>query len=527
MSLSAALLILSVTAGVTALPHQKRATLQWRPCPELNEEIAASVPTVKMAPFDCATLEVPLDHSNPNASELIELSLVKVNATKEPVLGSVLYNPGGPGTSGTETLGFTAEDLHLNIGGQFDLIAWDYRGTGKTLPFNCGLADALETSGPQRRDEVLPSTNLTELFLDVGWEFSVETAAACYAANSEIGRYIGTSSSAYDMVAIIDALDEDGLLRYYGYSYGTALGSYFAAMFPEKVDRMVLDANVNPTLYQMGTHAKLAAEIDKTFAAFIDECVANADACALVNATNATTSAEMFEVMDEFLLPITAEAASSLEVFSAYVEFKNTIQMGLYNPSRWPILAERLAAILLGEVEEEEENEDTDSSAPEPYNLGVDAIMGIRCSDATFQVSSAEEYLPTLAEQLNSTEGFGVIYSALWPCAAWNMSDVVQYQGDFRVKTRHPILLINGEYDSGTPAIGAFNASAGFEDSVVLIHDGYGHGIFPNPSDCVAEKIQSYFVDGDLPEEGTECEVNLGPWELAAYYAERNITRPY
>lgn len=524
MSLSVALLILGVSAGVGALPQQKRATLQWRACPELNEEIAASIPTIEMSPFDCATLEVPLDHSSPETSELIELSLIKVNATQEPVLGSVLYNPGGPGASGTETMPFSAGDLHLNIGGQFDLIAWDYRGTGKTLPFNCGLADALESESPQRRDAVLPSTNLTELFLNAGWEMTVDTAETCYATNSEIGRYIGTSSSAYDMVAIIDALGEDGLLRYYGYSYGTALGSYFAAMFPERVERMVLDANVNPHLYQMGTHAQLAAEIDKTFAAFVDECIANAEACALANATNATTAADMFEALDEFLLPISEEASSDLVAFTAYLEFKNTIQTGLYNPSLWPALAQRLAVIVLGVEEEEEE---TDSPTPEPYNLGVDAINGIRCSDATFQVSSAEEYLPTLAEQLNNTEGFGVIYSALWLCAAWNMSDVVQYRGDFKAKTRHPILFVNGEYDAGTPAIGAFNASAGFEDSVVLIHDGYGHGIFPNPSDCVAEKIQAYFVDGDLPEEDTQCEVNLGPWELAAYYEERNITRPY
>lgn len=35
---------------------------------------------------------------------------------------------------------------------------------------------------------------------------------------------------------IIDALDEDGMLRYHGLSYGTQLGATFASMFPDRVD---------------------------------------------------------------------------------------------------------------------------------------------------------------------------------------------------------------------------------------------------------------------------------------------------
>lgn len=46
------------------------------------------------------------------------------------------------------------------------------------------------------------------------------------------------------MVEIVDALNEDGMLRYRGVSYGTLLSQTFAAMFPEKVDRMFLDSVV-------------------------------------------------------------------------------------------------------------------------------------------------------------------------------------------------------------------------------------------------------------------------------------------
>ena len=54
------------------------------------------------------------------------------------------------------------------------------------------------------------------------------------------------------MLAIVDALDQGPLLNYMGYSYGTALGATFAAMFPDRVGRMILEANTNVHQYWSG-----------------------------------------------------------------------------------------------------------------------------------------------------------------------------------------------------------------------------------------------------------------------------------
>jgi|TARA_R110002003_G_scaffold104_9_gene8261 pimeloyl-ACP methyl ester carboxylesterase len=63
---------------------------------------------------------------------------------------------------------------------------------------------------------------------------------------------IGTAYVARDIKAIAEALGEDGLIRYIGYSYGTLLGATTAAMFPDSIGRMVLDGNINPTDYYYG-----------------------------------------------------------------------------------------------------------------------------------------------------------------------------------------------------------------------------------------------------------------------------------
>ena len=105
---------------------------------------------------------------------------------------------------------------------------------------------------------------------------------------NETAEYIGTAFTARDFISVVDALDEDGMLRYWGkswwsltphaffpsplplnflsflslsllpilmrdlslgFSYGTTLGATLAAMFPERIDKMVIDGVQNPHEY--------------------------------------------------------------------------------------------------------------------------------------------------------------------------------------------------------------------------------------------------------------------------------------
>lgn len=68
----------------------------------------------------------------------------------------------------------------------------------------------------------------------------------------ELNEVMGTAYVARDIKAIAEALGEDGLIRYLGYSYGTLLGATTAAMFPGSIGRMVLDGNINPIDYYYG-----------------------------------------------------------------------------------------------------------------------------------------------------------------------------------------------------------------------------------------------------------------------------------
>lgn len=504
MTLTSALTAFGILAitNVNALTHARDTEgLDWQACPELNANVTAAN-GVEGTPVECANLNVPLDYTQPG-SEPLQLDLFRVKATKEPVLGSVLINFGGPGGPGATNLPAWAGEAHANIGEQWNLVSWDPRGTGYTIPFQCNLTAVVGPIVGAKRDVgTVSSTNLTEIFLNGGWETAGAIADFCSTEANETGTLIGTAFVARDMIEIVDALGEDGLLRFYGWSYGTALGSYVAAMFPERIERMVLDGNVNPHDYQAGHYGEFVDDVDEAFAGFLETCFNATDDCALYTQVKPNTTQDLLTAINLGLAPLVQNATSGVEAYLTYLSIKGSFMQPLYFPRTWPSFAETLASLLNGSVAAPA------ADAPvQTYGEDNQAVIGIRGSDATFIANSSEEYLPLVQYQSTLSPGFSdTMYFSLWPSAQWRMPAKERYWGDFNVQTKTPILFINGEFDPVTPIVNAYNASAAFQGSAVLPHNGYGHGIFPNPSACVAKHIQAYFKDATLPPNDARCE---------------------
>lgn len=111
--------------------------------------------------------------------------------------------------------------------------------------------------------------DLSDDALGAIWSKATLAAERCTGNQTVNGTLMGTAFVARDLMKVVDALNEDGMLRYWvrdsavfsihvkllnrtpsqGSSYGTLLGATTAAMFPERVDRMLLDGVVNPYEY--------------------------------------------------------------------------------------------------------------------------------------------------------------------------------------------------------------------------------------------------------------------------------------
>ena len=88
-----------------------------------------------------------------------------------------------------------------------------YRGTGYTIPYSC-----YETQAERILAQLLipKLANSSDTALGTIWAGVGALAQACYETRQDIGDYVGTAFVARDMIRIAEALDEDGLLRYYG-----------------------------------------------------------------------------------------------------------------------------------------------------------------------------------------------------------------------------------------------------------------------------------------------------------------------
>ncbi len=116
----------ATTAPVT--PNPDTGTLAWSPCAGVAAETAG---------LECATLVVPLDHAEPDG-ETIDVAVARADTADEDLrIGSLVFNPGGPGGSGIEFLTNVAAVVPPELTERFDLVSFDPRGVGASTAIDC------------------------------------------------------------------------------------------------------------------------------------------------------------------------------------------------------------------------------------------------------------------------------------------------------------------------------------------------------------------------------------------------------
>lgn len=94
-------------------------------------------PAVDLTGFQCATATVPLDWQDPSGST-ISLAVVKHpagNAAQK--IGTLMFNPGGPGGTGTSEFPQWIDGFPQELRDRFDIVSWDPRGVGESTAVQC------------------------------------------------------------------------------------------------------------------------------------------------------------------------------------------------------------------------------------------------------------------------------------------------------------------------------------------------------------------------------------------------------
>ena len=102
--------------------------------------------------------------------------------------------------------------IFRSTGGIYDLVAFDPRGTANTIPFTCADSDLdLYTAATAFR-----MGNSSDVARAQTWAQAGAYSQQCLNKESETGDLIGTGFVARDLMSVVDALGEDGMLRYWG-----------------------------------------------------------------------------------------------------------------------------------------------------------------------------------------------------------------------------------------------------------------------------------------------------------------------
>ena len=192
------------------------APVEWQDCTEMLGVEAEYLP----AGMECGTVEVPVNHNEPDGATT-HVALTRIKASSGQARSTVFGNPGGPGNY---ALNFWNPPLEgtapAGLYENHDLVAVQPRGLYGSDPMVCEV----EFVGP----------NAVNPLRD-----------ACYGTDPAYMASMTTENAARDMNAVREAL-ELAEIDYVGVSYGTAIGTDFATLFPQQTGRMVLDSNTHP-----------------------------------------------------------------------------------------------------------------------------------------------------------------------------------------------------------------------------------------------------------------------------------------
>ena len=174
---------------------------------------------------------------------------------------------GGPGGSGLEAAGFEPLSMDQEILDNFDLVYFDQRGLSTFPEPSCPEADseysalyvALPADDPGR----------TEGLIEINTTYN--EACMAEAGNSHVLPHLGTEQVARDLEMFRESEGYQDLIIY-GESYGTAVAQEYASLFPDRVDRLVLDGPLDRTRDSLELTGDQISGIEQVLALLFESC---------------------------------------------------------------------------------------------------------------------------------------------------------------------------------------------------------------------------------------------------------------
>ncbi|KAJ5632478.1 hypothetical protein N7490_008817 [Penicillium lividum] len=449
-----------------------------------------------------------MDQFNPENSGKKSFTIPLIRMRGSNATQNLLLNPGGPGGSGFEFLYRRGGQLKAIIGEGFHLLSFDPRGINSSTPTASCYPD-------EKTRQELSRVRSLDLLGDSPevYAWAQNFAKACPETMGEYAKYLNTPQTAADMNSILDALGQKDMI-YWGFSYGSLLGQTYAALFPERSKRVIVDGIVNQfEWYEDLFEAESLVDTDKVLDGFFDECIkAGAENCPL--ASLATSTDELRDTVLSYLdalkkQPVSVYIDNSLYGLLDYGKvWYNGFFEALYKPPTWTTLADNIYKLIQGNATAAflaygiEETRATHHEGNDFITLN-DGISGPDHWPRDRQ-ALLDEIVPLFNLSMfggSQSKGYHVRQH-------WAVPKTHSYVPRKGVKTAHPLLILSTTYDPVCPLVAARSANEAFEGSRIVELKAYGHCSVAVPSLCIAKHVRAFLYEGKLPEEYTQCEVD-------------------
>lgn len=475
-------------------PRGPAPRLSWGRCTGLPSPPPKSKPPRGLR---CAALPVPLDHARPSG-EKIELALVKVPAADpRRRIGSLVFNFGGPGGEGVDTLA-QAAGQYADLRARYDLIGLDPRGVGRSSPVAC--VDDRRMDALAAMDDS-PDTAAEERAYEAGRAGFVR---GCEARSGRLLPHVGTADAARDL-DLVRAAVGDERLHYFGISYGTWLGGNYAHQFPARVGRAVLDGAVDTRLGRADLALQQAAAFQRALGGFGAACARlGRKGCPL-----GTGGPSVAASIGRFLAGLDRRPLRTSSGRELTQSLGTTgVAAALYSRDAWPYLAQGLVdavkrrdgslLLMLADAQNGRRRNGAYS------NLSA-ANTAITCADSADRPTAGDvrRLLPRFRE---ASPVFGTSLAwGLLQCTGWPVKGDPAAR-EVSAPSAAPILVVGNTGDPATPYAwaSALTEALGGRATLLTLR-GEGHGSYDTGDRCVREAVHAYLLRGTVPAAGATC----------------------
>ncbi|MEN9715866.1 MAG: hypothetical protein RJA35_1333 [Actinomycetota bacterium] len=461
----------------------------------------------------CGKVTVPMDWSKP-AGATIKLAVINHRASAAKPLGTVIFNPGGPGASGYDFV----RDNFTSIGtkslrANYNVMGFDPRGVQNSQPaVRCYVMDNKN-----------PSPKMDNfLYGDSGYplgsakDLAATKAAikafdqACAKNTGQLLAHLDTVSTAKDL-DILRAVGGDAKLNYLGYSYGTFIGVNYASLFPSKVGRMVLDGAVDPTVSDEDQTLNQLRGFDDALTQYLMDCLGNSGCPFSGTVADARSKISTF-LRDLETKPIsTTDNGRKLTVAMA----TSGIDMALYSKSYWTYLTSGFTSAFKGDGTTLERLADfyndrntvaNGDQAAGSYNSNeMEAFIATSCMDSRQsadpkKMAIQNKRVLAASSVMGRYWQFGGLACAYWP------AKVAKPLASYSAKGAPTIVVVGTTHDPATPYSQAQHLAHGVLANAFLVtYDGEGHTAYGQGHSCVDNTVDDFFVSGTLPSSEPTC----------------------